>query len=214
MVKNLKFNRLELREKIFVDKPTQQDVSMEQQSNNVVVGQSNASMRSIKPSMAASVVESKPSAKNQEQLELAPAQKPQYRTEDDFLFGLLTASQLQEFPVLKINKKGRQQERILCIDAFNLYNKKHGQKQDVGSKSFFSDISKKLFQSKRKMYSVKFIRAIQRQNLTEFRILIQPEPKIEDFKELRYKTLNPDDCSHIIAKLNFLQTHNNPQNFH
>jgi hypothetical protein len=29
MVKNLKFNRLELREKIFVDKPTQQDVSME-----------------------------------------------------------------------------------------------------------------------------------------------------------------------------------------
>lgn len=89
------------------------------------------------------------------------------------MFGLLTASQLQEFPVFKINKKGKQHEKILCIDAFNLYNKKPGQKQaDNGSKSFFDNISKKLFQSKRKMYSVKFIRGIQRYNLTEFRILI------------------------------------------
>ena len=45
-----------------------------------------------------------------------------HRKEDDFLFGSISAAKYQEFTVIKINKRGKRQQRILGIDGFNTYN--------------------------------------------------------------------------------------------
>lgn len=48
---------------------------------------------------------------------------------------------------------------------------------------------------------------IRRDNLFSFSILFSnPEKPFEHSKEVRYKTVNPDDCSNIMAKLRFLTT--------
>jgi hypothetical protein len=48
---------------------------------------------------------------------------------------------------------------------------------------------------------------IRRDNLFSFSILFSnPEKPFEHSKEVRYKTINPDDCSNIMAKLRFLTT--------
>ena len=45
-----------------------------------------------------------------------------HRKEDDFLFGSISAAKYQEFTAIKINKRGKRQQRILGIDGFNIYN--------------------------------------------------------------------------------------------
>jgi hypothetical protein len=45
-----------------------------------------------------------------------------HRKEEDFLFGSISAAKYQEFTVIKINKRGKRQQRILGIDGFNTYN--------------------------------------------------------------------------------------------
>ena len=47
-----------------------------------------------------------------------------YKLEEDFLYGLVTGSDLQEWNVIKYNKKNKPKERVLCIDGFNLRHKK------------------------------------------------------------------------------------------
>ena len=47
-----------------------------------------------------------------------------FKLEEDFLFGLVTGSDLQEWNVTKLNKKNKPKERILCIDGFNLRHRK------------------------------------------------------------------------------------------
>lgn len=60
--------------------------------------------------------------------------------------------------MFKISLKKKPKERVLCIDAFNLYNRKPGEKNaEGGSKSFFDSIVKKLGGNKRKMYAIKSI---------------------------------------------------------
>jgi hypothetical protein len=49
-----------------------------------------------------------------------------FRQEDDFLYGQISGSKLQEFRVLKSNRKGKFQERTLCIDGSSFYHKKLG----------------------------------------------------------------------------------------
>jgi hypothetical protein len=43
---------------------------------------------------------------------------------DDEIFNEMKASKYEEFDVIKINKRGVRQARILGIDQLNLYNKK------------------------------------------------------------------------------------------
>jgi hypothetical protein len=38
------------------------------------------------------------------------------------LFGSISAAKYQEFNVIKINKRGKRQVRVLGIDGFNIYN--------------------------------------------------------------------------------------------
>jgi len=59
------------------------------------------------------------------------AAKSDHRKEEDFLFGSISAAKYQEFNVIKINKRGKRQVRVLGIDGFNIYNiRKHKAKQD------------------------------------------------------------------------------------
>ena len=44
------------------------------------------------------------------------------RNEDEFLFNQISASKYQEFKVIKINARGKKQERVLAIDGYNIYN--------------------------------------------------------------------------------------------
>jgi len=39
------------------------------------------------------------------------------------LFGTISATMYQEFKVIKINRRGRRQERIFGIDGNHIYNK-------------------------------------------------------------------------------------------
>lgn len=48
--------------------------------------------------------------------------KKDFRKEDDFLFGSISAASHQEFVVTKINRRGKRQIRVLAIDGFNIYN--------------------------------------------------------------------------------------------
>jgi len=58
-----------------------------------------------------------------------------FKLEEDFLYGLVTGSDLQEWQVIKYNKKNKPKERILCIDGFNI---RHRKTQESGG--FFSSL--------------------------------------------------------------------------
>ena len=48
----------------------------------------------------------------------------QYKNEEDFLYGQISGSGLEEFQVLKYNKKNKPKEIILGIDGFNISHRK------------------------------------------------------------------------------------------
>ena len=47
------------------------------------------------------------------------------KMEEDFLFGLVTGKDEQEWSVIKFNKKGKPKERLLVIDGFNIRHRKN-----------------------------------------------------------------------------------------
>ena len=53
-----------------------------------------------------------------------------HRKEEDFLFGSVSAAKYQEFAVIKINKRGKRQFRVLGIDGNNTYNFKSANVKD------------------------------------------------------------------------------------
>ena len=46
------------------------------------------------------------------------------KDEEDFLFNENTANQYRQFHVVKINIRGKRQERVIAIDGHYIYNKK------------------------------------------------------------------------------------------
>jgi hypothetical protein len=61
-----------------------------------------------------------------------------HRKEDDFLFGSVSAAKYQEFAVIKINKRGKRQYRVLGIDGNNTYNIKNSNvKDEVSANTFY-----------------------------------------------------------------------------
>ena len=121
----------------------------------------------------------------------------QFKQEEDFLYGLVTGSDLQEWNVTKYNKKNKAKERILCIDGFNLRHRKHQENQGFLSSLIPSNLLKG---NKNKQKPISSIHAVQRIKENEFIIFYR-----EDKKEVKYKTQSPDDCSEILAKLKFLR---------
>ena len=61
-----------------------------------------------------------------------------HRNEEDFLFGSVSAAKYQEFAVIKINKRGKRQFRVLGIDGNNIYNIRNNDVKDETSAMTFS----------------------------------------------------------------------------
>ena len=121
------------------------------------------------------------------------------KMEEDFLFGLVTGKDEQEWSVIKFNKKGKPKERFLVIDGFNIRHRKNTENQ-----GFFSSLvpSNLLKSSKNKQKPISQIVGVQRlkENGCEFKIFYR-----ENKKEVRYRARHPDQCSEILAKLKFLR---------
>ena len=47
-----------------------------------------------------------------------------FKLEEDFLYGLVTGSNLEDWIVIKYNKKNKPKDRRLCIDGFNVRHEK------------------------------------------------------------------------------------------
>lgn len=60
------------------------------------------------------------------------------RSETDFLFGSVSAAKYQEFAVIKINKRGKRQFRVLGIDGNNIYNIRNNDVKDETTAMTFS----------------------------------------------------------------------------
>jgi len=84
----------------------------------------------------------------------------------------------------------------MMIDGFNLSHRK--QQENSG---FFGTImaGNILKGSKSKQKPISSIHTVNRLSVTEFYIHYR-----EEDKQVKYKTMNPDDCSQILAKLKFL----------
>lgn len=97
-IKNLRSNRIELRERQFVDKPNRSTKQMNIENQYALSSTFNLQTRN-----------SFLATEEDEQhfhFETEPSQ-PSNRKEDDFLFGQISASRYQDFKVVKINKRGR-----------------------------------------------------------------------------------------------------------
>jgi len=51
------------------------------------------------------------------------------KEEGDFLYGHVSGNSLEEFVVTKINRKGKAQERLLCIDGSDIHNREYNGKE-------------------------------------------------------------------------------------
>lgn len=154
------------------------------------------------------------------------------RKEEDFLFGNVSAAKYQEFNVVKINKRGKKQVRVLGIDGFNIYNiRKKKAKEDpimgssfqgsnaVGSvekkksSSFIAGfLSKKLLGDKRKERSINSIIEIKKLRDNPLAVEIVFAEKTSN-KGIVYECLSVDNQSEIIAKITFIRVNNTYSNY-
>ena len=117
IVKNLKSSKIEIREKIFVDKPVHKQLEVTLELKEELNPLKNAKARN-NGSAAASYdldLDDREEKKGAQQT---------IRQEDDFLYGQISGSMLQEFRVNKVNRKGKYTARILCIDGNSFFHKK------------------------------------------------------------------------------------------
>lgn len=194
LVRNLKSNRIEIREKIFADKKKekqleitlelQNELKLEKKSSNKDEVERKNSFDEVNPDLE----------------ERKSSQVQEWRREEDFLFGQISGSKLQEFRVHKVNRKGKYAQRILCIDGSSFSHKKVEKKP-----GFFGSMVPKglLNSSAAKLKPIAQIHDVARHNTHEFSIFYKDAAKDEE-KQYRYRCENPDQCSEILAKLKFL----------
>mmetsp|Transcript_4893 Transcript_4893/g.4146 ORF Transcript_4893/g.4146 Transcript_4893/m.4146 type:complete len:237 (+) Transcript_4893:168-878(+) len=122
------------------------------------------------------------------------------RLTKDFLFNELSAKKLQEWHIIKINNKGKKQNRILGIDAYYVYNDKVSNRKKSKKYKFI----KKMFKSndaKRTSRPLDSIQYIQRVDYKTLIIKFKEEGKD---KNITYECPAIDICSEILAKLKYL----------
>lgn len=136
------------------------------------------------------------------------------------MYGHVSGNSLEQFVVTKINKKGKEQMRLLCIDGSDIHNKEYtpkeknkgGQAQTAvtggGGSSLWSSLSTKFLGIKTKKRLVSSIVDFKRMNdNVSFYIVFKSLDKpYDENKEIRYRAASYDDCSNIMAKLRFLTT--------
>jgi hypothetical protein len=106
------------------------------------------------------------------------------------------ANVYQEWNIVKKNKFGRKQERIIGIDGKNVYNAKRGDKRGIGPGS-------NVARAQRELSSIRKVEVID-SDKKAFRITWEEDGKGELLHDIEYYCESAKDCAEIIAKLTFL----------
>ena len=85
------------------------------------------------------------------------------------------------------------------IDGLNLQHRKLQDNQGFFGSLMAGGILKGSKSKQKPISSIAYVKRFHTTNNSEFLIVYR-----EDDKQVKYRALNPDDCSHIIAKLRFL----------
>lgn len=117
--------------------------------------------------------------------------KSDNKSRETILYTDVTAAVYQEWTVLKKNKFGRIQERILGIDSSKIYNYETETRNSANVKH-----------AQRSIASVKKVEYLPGGDDRSFRILFAEEGK--DPYEIEYQCLNAKNCVEIISKINYL----------
>ncbi|OWZ21542.1 hypothetical protein PHMEG_0003899 [Phytophthora megakarya] len=112
---------------------------------------------------------------------------------ETFMFNDVTAAMFKEWHVIKKNKYGKKQQRMLGIDLNKIYNRKVGERVITSSKST------KIVRAERPMSGVVWVRF--NQDPSEFQIYFKDsiEEIITD-----YTADSPYECAEIVAKLKYI----------
>jgi hypothetical protein len=224
---------IEIRPKIFTDKPTEKQLDMTFETKMQVMNSSairkistidsintftqmDTRQKAQSYNINKSILDSDDSFLDKQR----SSELRRNKEEGDFLYGHVSGNSLEQFVVTKINKKGKENLRLLCIDGSDIQHKEYtvkdkskgGQAQTAttsgGGSSLLSNLSSKFFGSKTKKRLVSSIIDFKRMNdNVSFYIVFKSLDKpYEENKEIRYRAANHDDCSNIMAKLRFLTT--------
>ena len=108
---------------------------------------------------------------------------------------LLSLSRYEEWTVIKRNRFGRKQERILGVDATKIYNRKpdRGRRYQIG-----------VYRAERWIRDVQSIEFVARANDATFRIVYVDNDQGE-LVRLEYMAASAEDCAHIVSKVRYLR---------
>jgi hypothetical protein len=103
--------------------------------------------------------------------------------------------------VIKINNRGKEQKRVFAIDGYNIYNYRN-KRTDKKSSFIGSFIQKRILNIKKKIRPINKIENIRKHDEKTFEIIMNYK---NEKKVILYRCFTADDCSVILAKLNFLR---------
>ena len=141
-VRNLKSNVIEIRPKIFTDKPTEKQLDMTFETKMQVMNSSAirkistisetintfTSSTDTRGQKAQSYLINKSILDSDGDIFLDKQRSSELRRnkeEGDFLYGHVSGNSLEQFVVTKINKKGKENLRLLCIDGSDIQHKEY-----------------------------------------------------------------------------------------
>ena len=141
-VRNLKSNVIEIRPKIFTDKPTEKQLDMTFETKMQVMNSSAirkistisetintfTSSTDTRGQKAQSYAINKSILDSDGDIFLDKQRSSELRRnkeEGDFLYGHVSGNSLEQFVVTKINKKGKENLRLLCIDGSDIQHKEY-----------------------------------------------------------------------------------------
>lgn len=141
-VRNLKSNVIEIRPKIFTDKPTEKQLDMTFETKMQVMNSSAIrkistisetintfnSSTDTRGQKAQSFMINKSILDSDGDIFLDKQRSSELRRnkeEGDFLYGHVSGNSLEQFVVTKINKKGKENLRLLCIDGSDIQHKEY-----------------------------------------------------------------------------------------
>lgn len=118
---------------------------------------------------------------------------------------------MQHFEVIKINRRGKRQFRLIGIDGYNIYNdvrpganpEQIAQESLQKKSSFIKSVKNKIFQVKNKQRPINTICEVKKLDKRAF--IITFLEKNGDKKTIQYECKNEDNTAEIIAKLKFLR---------
>lgn len=115
--------------------------------------------------------------------------------------GPVSGVQHQEFLLIKINQRGKKQERVFGIDGYNIYNFRS--KKSNKKPTFIGSLAKKILNIRKKIRPISNLEEIKKLDDKKFELVFKSNSGAK--KSLTYLCYTPDNCSEILAKLNFIK---------